>query len=152
MSVNSGFRKRFAEHLKRVGDKAELVVRMTALDLLSGMVKMSPVGDPTTWKGPAPEGYSGGQFKGNWQVGIGNINSVRTSPKDKDGSGAIGRGKTIIDTFKAGQKIYITNSMPYAKRLEYEGWSQQAPKGMVRVTIRRFDIALRQAAREAKGL
>jgi len=33
--------------------------------------------------------------------------------------------------------IYLTNNLPYAQRLE-EGYSQQAPAGMVALTIQEF--------------
>lgn len=30
---------------------------------------------------------------------------------------------------KDGTKIFITNNLPYADRIEYEGWSKKAPSG-----------------------
>jgi hypothetical protein len=40
--------------------------------------------------------------------------------------------------------IYLTNALPYARRLEY-GWSKQAPSGMVRISAMRFAEAVRKA-------
>ena len=52
---------------------------------------------------------------------------------------------------RAGQTIFITNSLPYAYRLEYDGWSRQAPAGMVRVTVVEFAQRFERAVRAAKG-
>ena len=42
--------------------------------------------------------------------------------------------------------IYMTNSRPYAARIEYEGWSREkSPFGMVRKNTFRFEILLKQA-------
>jgi hypothetical protein len=48
--------------------------------------------------------------------------------------------------FKAGDTAYITNSLPYAIPLEF-GHSQQAPGGMVRITVARFQQIVLEAIR-----
>ncbi len=45
---------------------------------------------------------------------------------------------------KAGDVIYLANSLPYIRRLEY-GWSKQAPAGMVRGTVGEFQQAIDKA-------
>jgi len=122
----SNFKSDFAKVLKRAGDKAELVVRKSALDLLSQMVATSPVDT--------------GRFKSNWQTGIGAINHVYNSTGD-----SVGRFHATIDGWVAGKSIYLTNSLPYAHRLEY-GWSKQAPGGMVRIAVADFQQSIRKAA------
>lgn len=47
-----------------------------------------------------------------------------------------------------GVKIYLTNSLPYAFKLEYEDWSRQAPGGMIRYVLRRKEIYIRQVLAE----
>lgn len=42
-----------------------------------------------------------------------------------------------------GTKIYFTNNLPYIERLEYDGWSNQAPAGWVRAEILRLRKAIR---------
>lgn len=124
----------FAENLRRIceraGDKAELVVRKTALELQSGMVEMSPVDT--------------GRFKGNWQCGVGGMVTAANDEPDKSGQGAIGRTNTVLQGWRPGQTIWLTNSLPYARRLE-NGWSGQAPAGMVRLTIQAYGDALKRA-------
>lgn len=147
---NAQFKANFAKLLAAAGAKAELVVRQTAVALQSGMVEKSPVGDPSMWKGSAPEGYVGGRFKGNWQTGIGLINTDTSSAEDKSGAGSISRTVSAMQSWKPGQTIYMTNSLPYAKRLEY-GWSQQAPGGMVRLTVQDYARTLAQIVARMKS-
>ena len=44
---------------------------------------------------------------------------------------------------------YLSNNLPYIRRLEYEGHSGQAPNGMVRVTMAKADKILKAQARKA---
>jgi hypothetical protein len=55
---------------------------------------------------------------------------------------------TKIGSWRWGEIIYLTNSLPYARRLEY-GWSKQAPAGMVRITVANFE---RHLQNQIKGL
>ena len=45
----------------------------------------------------------------------------------------------------AGNVVYLTNNLPYAQRLEYEGWSKQAPAGMVRVNMARIADIMKES-------
>lgn len=115
---------------KRAGDKAEMVVRKTALELQSQMIERSPVDT--------------GRFKGNWQCGIGSMNADTNAAPDKSGQGALGRTAAVLQGWKPGQTIVLSNSLPYAKRLEL-GWSKQAPAGVVRLTVQNYSAALANA-------
>ncbi len=131
---NAAFKRQYAAILAKAGAKAELVVRQSAVALQSGMVEKSPVDT--------------GQFKGNWQCGIGALNLDTSAANDPSGSGAIAKTITALQRWKAGQTIYMTNSLPYARRLEF-GWSQQAPAGMARLTVMDFQ---RNVAQIVAGL
>ena len=130
-----GFAADLNKLCERAGDKAALVVRRAALELQSGMIERSPVDT--------------GRFKGNWQVGIGSINTDASSGEDKSGSGPLGRTAVALETWKPGQTIWLTNSLPYARRLE-EGWSQQAPTGVVRLTVQAYSDAVKKAVESIK--
>ena len=132
---NAQFKANFAKLLAKAGAKAELVVRQTAVALQSGMVEKSPIDT--------------GRFKNNFQCGIGLINTDTSAAPDKSGSGAISRTVTALEGWKLGQTIYMTNSLPYARRLEF-GWSQKAPGGMVRLTVQDFHSKLAQVVAELK--
>ena len=128
---NDRFRSDFARLLTKVGDNAETVVRRFALQIGQQLISRSPVDT--------------GRFRGNWQCGIDRIDGNTFSPPDTLGEGAAQRLKTTLGSWKPGQTINITNSLPYARRLEY-GWSQQAPQGMVRLTVQDFKNHVRGAS------
>lgn len=144
---NAAFKRQYAAILAKAGARAELVVRQSAVALQSGMVEKSPVGDPSQWKNPtsAPPGYVGGRFKGNWQTGIGVINADISAAPDKSGNGSIARALATVQNWKAGQTIFLTNSLPYAAELE-RGSSTQAPTGVVRLTVMDFQRTVAQIA------
>jgi len=90
--------------------------------------------------------YVGGRFRGNWMFSIGSPDSTTTTEVDPTGRKSTAR---IVDgaiEFKAGDTAYITNSLPYAIPLEF-GHSQQAPGGMVRITVARFQQIVLEAIR-----
>lgn len=132
MQTNAEFKTRFAALVKRAGDKADLVTRKVAIQLASTMILRSPV--------------DSGRFRANWYGGTapgrGAIDVV-----DQSGQGAIDEVTSNMGDWNAGQTIFITNSLPYAYRLEY-GWSQQAPQGMVRLTIAEFASHVKQAVQD----
>lgn len=97
----------------------------------------------------AGKGYTGGRFKNNWQVGVGVLNDDTSREPSAQGGGALGAFDAAIRTWKPGQTIWMTNSMPYAKKLEY-GHSKQAPGGMVRLAVQNYAQAVAKAAREVK--
>lgn len=127
-----GFAADLNKLCKRAGDKAEMVVRKTALELQSGMISMSPV--------------LTGRFKSNWTCGVGAVNTDTSAAPRTD---AEGRTRTVLEGWKPGQTIFLTNSLVYARRLE-AGWSQQAPAGMVRLTVQSYAQALKTAVESIK--
>ena len=120
---------------ERAKDKAHIVVRKTAFELQGMMIDMSPVDT--------------GRFRSNWAVGLGAINTSADAAPDKTGDAAKGRAQAALQGWKPGQTIYLSNSLPYALRLE-RGWSQQAPSGVVRLTVQRYGDALAEAVKGLK--
>lgn len=85
-------------------------------------------------RGWAAKNYTGGRFRGNWQVtfdrpAVGAIDRV-----DKAGTATLAAGRDVLAHYDSGEygSIWFTNNVPYAQRLEY-GWSKQAPAGIIRV-------------------
>ena len=128
---NDAFKAGFRRLLAKVGDRAEQTVRVFALQIGTELIRRSPVDT--------------GRFRGNWQIGFYNIEYSTDSANDQSGGIAMDRLLARLASWKAGQTINITNSLPYAQRLEY-GWSQQAPQGMVRLTVMNFKNYVRGAA------
>ncbi len=104
-------------------------IRKLALDMFTRIVMRSPVDT--------------GRFRGNWQVSIGGPPSGVLSVEDKSGAVTTTKIASAVSNFQPGQVIWLGNNLPYARRLEY-GWSQQAPAGMVRVTVKEFKAFLRK--------
>ena len=115
-------------------DRIDTKVRAATIGVFSSVIRMTPVGNPDLWQNPesAPDGYVGGRARGNWQCTIGAPVTVENWQSDSESAM---RG-TVPQ--RAGSVVYLTNNVPYIQKLEYEGWSQQAPAGMVRVSISRF--------------
>jgi hypothetical protein len=99
----------------------------------------------------APPGYTGGRFRGNWQVSFDAPTTEETGRVDKTGDLTKAAGNYTLSLFKVGMSsIYFCNNVPYAYPLEM-GHSTQAPGGMVRITAaefqRFFDEAIREVAK-----
>lgn len=127
MQNNDEFKRRFSERIKRLSNKLDALPGKVALELLASMVLRSPVDT--------------GRFRSNWKVSVG---SVDTDASAVPGCEAYGLAVPLLANCLPGQSIFITNSLPYARRLEY-GWSQQSPQGMVRLTIVEFPQFIQKA-------
>lgn len=108
---------RWVEKTKAGADK---IFRYACVLVSQGVVMPSPVDT--------------GRFRANWMFGNGSVNPDTSAPPDPSGAATLGRIQAQIGQAIAGDVVYITNSLPYAQRLEM-GWSKQAPSGMVRVTM-----------------
>lgn len=83
-----------------------------------------------------PKGYVGGRFRANWQLSDGAPATGELYQKSPPATSFPGPQAVLGDMAAnmpvqaAGHKYYFTNNLPYAQRLE-DGWSSQAPAGMV---------------------
>lgn len=141
----SSFSLDLSAFTKKAGANADLVVKRVVAGMAESVIEMSPVGDGVYWKSPPPKGYVGGRFRGNWDYGF---NAPPTKQFDKvvDKSGAIST-RRIQQGFSAAPTSgvhYLANNLPYAIRLE-NGWSRQAPAGMVGVTVLKFQAIVKGA-------
>lgn len=125
--------KRFAEATKRnLNDAARGVV----LELGTRIVQRSPVDT--------------GRFRGQWQIAAGGPDTRTNEPFDKQALGSppsaatFARWQAEVNAATIGSTFYITNSLPYARRLEYDSHSSQAPAGMVRVTVVEYGQIIQQ--------
>ncbi|WP_085600430.1 MULTISPECIES: hypothetical protein [unclassified Pseudomonas] len=94
----------------------------------------------------AGKDYVGGRFRGNWQFSIDTPAEGVLDQIDPSGNVTIAVLRTQVQSLTAGQTAYIVNNLPYAVPLEY-GHSQQAPGGMVRITLARFQQIVDEAIR-----
>lgn len=99
----------------------------------------------------APLGYTGGRFRGNWQVTFDTPADGETGRIDKSGNMTKAVGKYVLEQFKVGTNaIYFTNNVPYAYPLEM-GHSKQAPNGMIAITAENVSQFFREAVAEVKS-
>lgn len=112
-------------------DNADEVVRRSVTTLATKVVLRSPV--------------KTGLFRGNWQLGVGGPVLTRVTTLDPMGASTVARVRAAMDAVDnpAGMVFHLTNCQPYGPRLEYDGWSRQAPNGMVGISVREFphDVA-----------
>lgn len=94
----------------------------------------------------AGKDYVGGRFRGNWQFSIEAPADGTLDIVDPSGSMSLALLRGQVASLTAGQTAYIVNNLPYAIPLEY-GHSSQAPSGMVRVTVARFQQIVAEAIR-----
>jgi len=85
----------------------------------------------------AGKDYVGGRFRGNWQFSIGAPAEGELEQVDPAGGVTLAKLRLQVEQLTIGQTAYIVNNLPYAVPLEY-GHSKQAPGGMVRITLARF--------------
>lgn len=94
----------------------------------------------------AGKDYVGGRFRGNWQFSIGAPAEGELDQVDPAGGVTLAKLRLQVEQLSIGQTAYIVNNLPYAVPLEY-GHSKQAPGGMVRITLARFQQIVDEATR-----
>lgn len=94
----------------------------------------------------AGKDYVGGRFRGNWQFSIGAPAEGELDQVDPAGGVTLPKLRLQVEQLTIGQTAYIVNNLPYAVPLEY-GHSKQAPGGMVRITLARFQQIVDESIR-----
>lgn len=129
----SSFNSAFSKLIKASEKKVEEVAKETATEIVQTLSNKSPIDTR--------------RFKSNWNT---SFNVVDTSTNEIFDSGSVGRAVSSLAMYEIGDKIFMTNSLHYAIKLEYGG-SQQAPFGVSRVTAVEYPQILRRVvARVAK--
>jgi hypothetical protein len=76
-----------------------------------------------------------GMLRGGWQPSINAPINTEINRVDKNNAAVSADIKRESDRLVIGDIFYMTNNLPYAARIEYDGWSQQAVQGMMRVSV-----------------
>jgi hypothetical protein len=134
------FNKRIDLIVARVEDNLEKAVRKAALAIDQTVVLSTPVDT--------------GRARSNWLVNIdtpsrGQIDPYSPGQGLGTGEGANARaaleqGKEAISRFRLGNKIYLSNNLPYIQKLN-DGFSAQAPAGFVEKAVQSGRIVIRRA-------
>lgn len=141
----------FALDVKAFCDKAkknpETVMRQVSLKLFSAIIKASPVDT--------------GRFRMNWQASGSAPANGTTVATDQSGGKAISAVAEYVLKAPGWSEFTLANNLPYANVIEFGGYpgdgpntvggfSKQAPQGVVRVNIARFNALLEQEAAKVK--
>lgn len=121
-------------------------IRRTVIEIGARAVERSPVGDALYWSRPAPPGYVGGRFRGNWQYGVGSAPSGELDRIDAGGNATVADITGGVMASRASGVHYVVNNLPYAERIE-NGWSRQAPEGIVSLLELEFQSIFESAKR-----
>jgi hypothetical protein len=123
------FALNLAKQIEAANDKVESIVKVTMIELFNRVIQKSPVDT--------------GRFRANWNCSIGSPDLSTSQAIDPSGSGAISKAtSTVVSYTLNGQSVFLTNNLPYADRLE-NGWSKQAPNGMVRLSMMEIQNSVR---------
>ena len=144
----------FEAQCRKFAEKANMsvgkTIRGSAIVLFKGIIKMSPVDT--------------GRFRANWMVGMRVPSEETTESTDKTGGTTAMNMAQYINAQKDSYEFTMANNLPYAHMLEYggynpnlvgpqqatsktvNGYSRQAPNGMVRVSVAMFTSILDEQA------
>ena len=113
-------------------EATEKTVRGTTIKLWNAITLSSPVDQ--------------GRFRANWFASYSDTSKV-TNATDKSGQKTISRNESDVISQADYSQFTLTNNLPYSLRLEY-GYSDQAPNGMVRTNVKRFNRLIEQEAKK----
>lgn len=138
MSAGSEFTLDLRKFAEKAGGVADLAIKKICLDLTSSIVLKTPVDT--------------GRARANWQTSVGQPDNSVTTATDKSGNATISAASATASK-ASGNIFYLTNNLPYIASLEFGlynagpktigGFSNQAPNGMVRISINEVQRALR---------
>lgn len=106
MSLESDFAQLYRVIGTEVGARGAAFVRA----VYQRLVELSPVDT--------------GRFSSNWKLGVDQPDTATTQDTTPPA--------IHVPPLVLGRVYYLTNSLPYAQRLEH-GWSKQAPQGIVSI-------------------
>lgn len=142
--------------IDNIRKRGEMMVRGMVIGCASRIVKRTPVGNPELWLfnnngvyvdylayNDWPEGYVGGTLRGNWQSSLGSPITTEIDRVDKNGIAATEDVKREGNKLKMGGVFFMSNNLPYAARIEFDGWSSQAMQGMLRIEVLETAAAIR---------
>lgn len=128
------FSKQLTAFVSGTKEKIDKTVRGATVTLATNVITETPVDEGTA--------------RGNWQTSIG---EPKTGILDRKGSEASITELEATVPDEAGQVVFISNNLPYIRKLEY-GYSEQArnPDGMVRVNAAKWPQVVEHEAAKHK--
>lgn len=112
----------FANDIKRFQsktlDRFVRVKRSASFELFSSVVQSTPVDK--------------GILINNWYLTVNDPSQDTRDTANPSGSNSINQAESELDAFNVVNDVWITNNLPYAIPIEFDGHSAKAPSGMVR--------------------
>lgn len=141
--MSTDFERSIENFIKKAKKNPEQVVRQVTIKLYSQIILASPVDT--------------GRFRMNWQATYGAPATGILIANDPSGSRAIANATSFVMNYPKWDEFRFTNNLPYAGKIEFGGYpgdgpntlggySRQAPQGVVRVTVKRFQRLIDEAA------
>jgi hypothetical protein len=131
MSSNiAEFDRRLARKGREIGLKVANRKQELAVEAVEIAVSLSPVAKK-----------NGGEFKGAWRISESRSMAAPDTP-DTEGGATIERARRDAESIEPFGVVHVVNAMPYAGRIE-NGWSGQAPQGVLGQTFQRLRARLR---------
>lgn len=103
----------------KIGDLTVKVAQKMGQEIFTGVVSRSPVRT--------------GSFRASWRMSL-HAPDITVTEGGVPGAPLSAPSTPSAPAMKLGDKLFVTNSLPYSLRLEY-GWSDQAPAGILRITV-----------------
>lgn len=149
-TVGASFANDMKRFSKALGMTLDQTHRGVVIKLFSAVIMVTPVDK--------------GFLRGGWTVSQGTPSSGKKERRDPTGGQAM--AEVHANPGKGGTVTYMTNAMPYAVVAEYglwgqgpgatikttrDGYSVQAPSGMVRINVQRFQTIVKQVVSQSSG-
>lgn len=86
-----------------------------------------------------------GRLRGNWIISPDDPDTGTLEIEDASGEKTVAKVENFLDKLDGSEdfKVYLSNNLPYAHRIEFDGWSHtKAPEGMVRKNFIRITSLL----------
>lgn len=143
----------FSEQIRQWANRRRIsmnkAIAMTAIRLGTNIIERTPIDT--------------GRAKGNWMSAYGSADTSTSETRMQNEALQGLHAKFTVAEVGRNSSIFITNSLPYINHLEYglypnpskgskteNGFSKQAPAGMVRVSVAEFKRILEREVNNAQ--
>lgn len=141
------FEQQIAAFIKKAKENPEKLSRQVSIKLFSAVILATPVDT--------------GRLRMNWQAAGDSPASGNVSGTDTSGGLAIRNTINFVNNDPNWKVFTLANNLPYAQKIEYGGYpgngpntiggySKQAPAGMVRINVSRFQRLINDALRDIR--
>lgn len=141
------FEQQIAAFIKKAKENPEKLSRQVSIKLFSAVILATPVDT--------------GRLRMNWQAAGDSPASGNVSGTDTSGGVAIRNVISFVNNDPNWKVFTLANNLPYAQKIEYGGYpgdgpnttggySKQAPAGMVRINVSRFQRLINDALRDIR--